>query len=845
MGGSNMGRLMPFTRHEAVLLLDGYLRIKLQGIPDAEIVKQVSSDLRKMAINRGMTIDERYRNINGIRFQMERMMSAYKGRTIHVSKTRLFEEIVALYRDNRAEYDRLLKEARLIVENKQAVIDFENITTLAYTKPLKLTYFGNEIAITSSWTSVYVKIVAALYEDYPDFIPIGKSFTKTGRIDLGGIDLAKKMIEPKQISPEMYLETNYSAIDIVCKIKALLDICLIDYENVVIEYELREKTSSTSKILPVNDEDLLDENKNTPGENTFYYYLESDLKMAEATCQNYVSAIKEIEYFAEKKHYSNNRLLCCSAKDAVALIRQLVADKEFIEYDGRQHHRFTAALHKLLDYIGVGKSVLQSNVAAPPLMPLSKAVLEIDKAPYIKVLRERFSKGYRLNSALDSKKFQRYYEEINGVPFSDNGIDLDEILKSCGIVSSGKVFLPETIINEAVRNRLLSYIDQLFQSGRNSIYYDALFTKFSDDFLDCQMYDAEMLKNYLAYINAGKYYIEKNQLTRELGVTADSQDEIREFLKEQGAPVETDVICANLSHIPQDRVSQILGSNLEFVRNSKSEYFHADVLDLSEDELENIVEYMQATIRKQLFISGTELMNAIRVRFSNIYNNYTNFTDIGWRDALKYKLGSRFSFRGNIISDRYETLSMNDVFANLAASSERLTIDELQKFAEEMGTPIYFDPVYENAIRVDNNLFVSKAQAHFQVEETDAILDRFCTEQYIPIIAVNEFVNFPYVGFPWTSFLLESYVAFYSKKYKLLHGGYNLTRAVGAIVKKNAGYDNFDDLLVDVLTRSNIPLEKRSALELLVQDGYIARRSYQKIEELLIRATAKRNKKGE
>lgn len=68
-----MGRLVPFTRHEAALLLSGYLRIKLQGILCADIVKQVSDDLRKMAINRGVTIDERHLNINRIHFQMESM----------------------------------------------------------------------------------------------------------------------------------------------------------------------------------------------------------------------------------------------------------------------------------------------------------------------------------------------------------------------------------------------------------------------------------------------------------------------------------------------------------------------------------------------------------------------------------------------------------------------------------------------------------------------------------------------------------------------------------------------------------------------------------------------------
>ncbi len=1074
-----MGKLVPFDRYEAVLLLDGYLKTKLPEIKRMDIVRQVSADLRKIAVNRGTVIDERYRNTNGIHFQMESMASAYEGKTIRKPASRLFKEVVSLYRNSQQEYDRLLREARLMAENKQTVeelfmrwltqktslaqlselyfcypeieknclmtgflkkplfettnlltiqkilnlirrqstsdkfrdrkhlsamllyeeflkehfttkeneeydekevvtevfshqvvnsdstsadkqivpidksdtasedlvkealkaecstnkhgttaeylfykirtiklskireilgfsdwvksengryfyvekasessskeitlledtqpeiiaekqpimfresrvalqetrkIDFKNITSLAYTKPSKLTYFEDEIAITPSWTNVYVKIVNALYEDYPTVLPMEKSFTDTGCPDLGGVDLARKMIAPKQISPGIYLETNYSATDIVRKIKALLDICLVDYENVVIEYELRKKeppdqqTVPPKRTLQIDSDVIVDEEKNTPGENTFYYYLQSDLEMAEGTCRSYVSAIKELELFAEKRHYPYNHLFCCSAKDAVSLVQCLMSDNEFIQYNQLQHHRFTAALRKLLDYVGVEKSKLQPISGLGSLEFIPKSTLEIDKAPYIKVLRERFAKGYRLNSALEFKRFQGYYEKINESPFPDEGANLDEILKNCGIVSGGKVFLPETIISEEIRDRLLSYIDSLFQSGRSSIYYDALFDKFSNDFLGHQMYNAEMLKSYLAYINDGKYYTGKTQLTKKFGITADPQDEIREFLKGEGCPVEKEVIFTKLSHIPQDKISQVLGSNLEFVRNNKSEYFHADVLDLSDGELENIVDYIRSVIRKQLFISGTELMDAIRAKFPNIYGNYVIFTDLGWRDALKYKLRNHFSFRGNIISDRNETLSMSDAFANLALNSDRLTVNELQAFAKTMGTVVYLDPVYENSLRVNGDLFVSKRQAYFQIEETDAILDRFCSRQYISITEVNDFGIFPDAGFPWTSFLLESYVAFYSKKYKLLHGAYNLTCAVGAIVKKDAGYDDFDDLLVDILARSRIPLEKASALDLLVQEGYIARRSYQKIEEILIRAKAQRNKKEE
>ena len=86
-------------------------------------------------------------------------------------------------------------------------------------------------------------------------------------------------------------------------------------------------------------------------------------------------------------------------------------------------------------------------------------------------------------------------------------------------------------------------------------------------------------------------------------------------------------------------------------------------------------------------------------------------------------------------------------------------------------------------------------------------------------------------------------MAEYSQKYMLLHSSYNGTECAGAIVKRGAGLETFDDFIVDLLANSNIELNKASALQLLSDRGYLARRRYSNIESLLIQANAQRNRK--
>ena len=163
--------------------------------------------------------------------------------------------------------------------------------------------------------------------------------------------------------------------------------------------------------------------------------------------------------------------------------------------------------------------------------------------------------------------------------------------------------------------------------------------------------------------------------------------------------------------------------------------------------------------------------------------------------------------------------------------------------AAELATVIYFDSVYENCLRISREQFVSKSHAQFPIADTDAAIDLLCTEDYVSIQDVTNFGAFPYAGFPWNSYLLEHYVAEYSQKYMLLHSNYNGTECAGAIVKRSAGIQTFEELIVDLLANNDVELKKAPVLQFLSDHGYLARRRYGNIEALIIKANAQRNRK--
>lgn len=1062
-----------WDKYEAVILLDAYIETLNSDLPKLRIIKRVSADLRRMAANKGVETDEIFRNENGISFQMQSIESAYCGRTVTKPATRLFSEIVAMYKTNYIEYKNLLKEARAMIEGKlnykdifsswladavptapinamlascekieqfslklkvlkaplfettdlevlkavqktvqknkifrvvnkkqlkqidtamlalikfvresnlekvtekstsivgapapteaeepvvaekwqsvnddammfyvrteqdkrllakypliykhvfsvlrelfesgedgttvveayentnhiarcadiedildnvswakcvnrcysfseeiakhedslktrdcsdktesvdtessKNVVDFNAIDDYSYTKPISLSYFNYGSIGFSTWTGLYVALFSNLYSDYPHLFKLGMSFTSSGsgRVELCGDELRNKMVEPKQIpGTPLYLETNISAKGILEKIRFLLDLCNVDYENVVIEYQKKSESAPEPRVIATKQN--FTEHWGSFDSKGFTVFLRDHEGMADTTCRSYDSAIIIAERFAKEHHFEHQQLLTPDWREAKATVDALFRDPVFIEYNDQQHNRFSAALKKLLIFLHSDTAAVVTTGTTTIAHSTTQSVAD---ESYRGVLVENFRKGFRLNSPIEMRKFKRCYEQMKGKPLDDDDGEIERKIGCCGILFEDKVFTPQTMLGDELREQLFTYIENCFAEGKTALYYQALFNEFSEEFLDYYIYNADMLKAYLSFMLGEDYFFGRSYLAKDANASADPVDEIRTCLKEYVAPMTYDMMFENLSHIPQQKIKQILAYNGEFVSNGRGEYFHVSAVHFSDEEIDNIAEIIDTAIEEKQFLSGNELVAAIQSKYPYTYEKNSAFSVVGLRDAIKYHLSNKFSFSGNIISRLGSSLTMSDVFADYCSKHDSFTLDELNVLANELGTVIYFDPVYENSLRINHNQFVSKKRAHFLVTETDDTLDRFCTGDYISIGKISGFSLFPNAGFPWNEYLLEHYTAAYSNKYSLLHIGFNANKCVGAIVKKSAGFESFDDCIVDVLANSSITLKKQSALQYLCDEGYIARRIYTNIEELLIRATAQRNRK--
>ena len=461
---------------------------------------------------------------------------------------------------------------------------------------------------------------------------------------------------------------------------------------------------------------------------------------------------------------------------------------------------------------------------------------QLSKNSVEQILTKNFPKGYRKNSIINREKFKKHWENTYGSPIDIEDNSIDEYINDIGIVYNDIIYSPQTMMNEATKEKIISYIDTNINLGKPVIYYGSLFKKFENELSDSDsnVFNGEMLREYLKYVNQGKYNIHKDYITSKKTYSADNPlyTSIKEYLKQTAVPVSLTQLAEEFPDIPKDSIKKILNRYSEFVYNNNDEYFHIDTMLISDDELSYISGIIKKFIDEHGFLEMEELVRIIRDKYPSILDQNSLITSTGLRNTLSYKFKKEFSFKGNIISNSKSEMSMSKIFIDFCKNNKCFTLEQLKSINDN----IYFNLVYKYSIRINKNDFISKSQISFDIEEIDKIIDKFCIGDYIPIKSIESFAFFPNVGITWNSFLLEQYVAQYSEKYKLIHSGYSKTKCAGAIVKKTSSINNFDDLIINVISKSNVKFEKNTVLKYLVDNGYIARKSYDKMDYALIKA---------
>ena len=452
------------------------------------------------------------------------------------------------------------------------------------------------------------------------------------------------------------------------------------------------------------------------------------------------------------------------------------------------------------------------------------------------ILETRFANGYRLGSHIETKKLLRYYLEEYGYELNMDMEDIDEDVKSCGIVHEKRVYLPSLMLEEDVKQELIKNIESSFNDGKDCIYYSVLFEDFHDSFLDNQIYDEKMLKEYLYHIGGSKWYFKPTYFSNKHNAEENILADVIGYVKEQGVAVSEDEVVEGLSHLPEQSVRRAFNERrTNLISCGRQTRFHIDNFVISNEELSIVEEIIEKAINLSMYISFGELLEDMRSQVPSIIENNVIFTEIGIRKVIAIKLEDKFSFVNNLISSKENPISTEDAYRALA-KREYFTNDDVNKLGYDCDSlpNVYIDLLLQYSIRINENEYVTKSKVSFDVDKTDEVLSRIITKDYIAINDIETLSVLPDCGYPWTSFLLESYVFNHSELFRLLHAKYfSQTISLGGIVKKASPISDFDTMVAHAVIDDNITINKDEIVSFMYDKGYIAQHRYKDAPKII------------
>lgn len=419
-----------WSEHEQAVLLQALIDVLNHKIERKQAISEVSKRLRKEAELRGLEINVKFRNDNGISLQMNCLEYAYTdGKSgLHVARGWYFD-IVNTYRNDQEEFYKLLREARIVsgasVKNKSAFQEWLERT------------MSNKDALD---------IIA----------------------ELGALEI---LLKKNGVVSKRILK-----IDDANEISLLID-NIKSNKGIRIHSRSRRHfiisdLSKYKEFLECKNLNRKTEERNTHiNKSDFYLWLIEEKGLAAPSGRSYDSAINRCDSFCSEHNIGTGRIYGEESLDKLKRnIELLTLNVEFKMNNETQHNRLTAALSKYLEFLGVKESGKTQNLKGEKDY-LKEKISQNEMNRIRETLKlSRFEYGFK-DDGVEIYRFRASYEEVNGMDCPlDDDILIDSIRKM-GFEFDGKIYLIADDSMKIIVDQINDYKNQ----GINIVYYESLY----------------------------------------------------------------------------------------------------------------------------------------------------------------------------------------------------------------------------------------------------------------------------------------------------------------------------------------------------------------------------------
>ena len=244
----------------------------------------------------------------------------------------------------------------------------ENNSIESFSIPISFVYYNRTVDGFESWVDLYVKFMKILWAEKGRQLStyMGRSFVNMQTVDIGNLNTSKKMIKPKRIADNVFIETNLACREIINRIKAVLDKTLIPVKRFVITYKIPISIDSVTESVNQNSkttsglesESTSISDSITNKGKSFKKWLVEEEHLSTGTATVYITSLNIMEKMAESSQLTSSRLISAeSYVEAYKTCQYLYKSKDFLSLNINTQREYKSALQKLLKYLKTNSSV--------------------------------------------------------------------------------------------------------------------------------------------------------------------------------------------------------------------------------------------------------------------------------------------------------------------------------------------------------------------------------------------------------------------------------------------------------------------------------------------------------
>ncbi|MGV8058731.1 MAG: hypothetical protein AB2L12_12015 [Smithellaceae bacterium] len=525
-----------------------------------------------------------------------------------------------------------------------------------------------------------------------------------------------------------------------------------------------------------------------------------------------------------------NKRFSCSECTLEVKIQLPIPDSSLLEALAKHLH---PPVKSYSDPLRIMKVI--SNVSVSGASQAKQFLNAVNVEHLTDVLSLHFANGYRLNSPIEMARFRSFAAEDLGKEITLTDEDLKRVIAACGTAFDGKIYA----VSAQAKKQIKRLAEDYFSDGAQAIFFEEFYAKNENWLFESSVVSKDMLIDILGRLFPKLFFTQTYFGYMDDSLFAALEGEI---LRVWGDDILLTYgqLAERLRYVPLERIKYALGQNSDFIWSSVETFSHVSRIEITDEERQVIREAAVRECNARGYASITNLpLGGIEER--NYKLSITAVHDAAYRICLSDK----FDIKGKIVMRKGDTLDALTIMKNYCRTIEKCSLDALLNYEKELTGEVHrWIPMEAGntvLVRIDKDIYVADKFAHFDVEAIDAAIELFVEDDYLPLKSFTTFGAFPHCGQTWNLFLLESYCRRFSQKFRFDTPSIN-SRNAGAVIRKNCDMD-YTEIMTDAVANADVPLKDTAVGKFLYESGFTGRSTTAKVNEIIDKAKAMRERK--